>query len=373
MNRKIVLWILVLLFVVSTATAIGLRPTKTEIIAAEELFLSDELWVVNSNQKSFKVKVYVEGTMSPFVDLGVNELTFSAQDEFLVVPFTVQLPDDVPFGESNAWIVVEETVTPNEENVVSSRLLLKHKIIIQGDYPDKYVVVKMNFQEQDDDVKFVSEVRNVGNHDLDDVRTTFYVQDKENNVRELTTNAAEISFSETKLLTTEVPRSVFERGEFTVSAVTEFDGLEVELVKDMVLGEPEVIPTYFTEFFTGNEVNTYDLDLLNKWNKEVENVYVDVDIKKNNETLDSFRTKSVDIEGLMTERISDYLDARGKDKGLYSFDMVVNFWNRVGMDKKTFHAEFVGKSSKLGWLVGVIVVVLLFGIRHIAKKRKSYK
>ena len=103
--------------------------------------------------------------------------------------------------------------------------------------------------------------------------------------------------------------------------------------------------TYFDKFFVANQVNQYSLDLLNKWNKEIKNVFVDVEIKKNNQKIDSFRTRSVDIPGEMIKRISDYFNGEDKDQGKYTFEMVVTFWNLIRNDEKkfSFESEFLPK------------------------------
>ena len=52
-------------------------------------------------------------------------------------------------------------------------LIIKHKIIILGPYPEKYITAKLNFQEQDNVVEFVSEVNNLGQKDINDLQTTY--------------------------------------------------------------------------------------------------------------------------------------------------------------------------------------------------------
>ncbi len=136
-------------------------------------------------------------------------------------------------------------------------------------------------------------------------------------------------------------KDLFELGEFEVSAVTTYDDQKIELTKTLIVGKPEVEITYFDKFFKANSLNEYSLDLWNKWNEQVENVYVDVEVKRDNQKIDEFRTKSVDIPALMTERVNDYFDAREQYPGKLTFEMVVNFWNTYQMEQKTFQAELL--------------------------------
>jgi len=115
----------------------------------------------------------------------------------------------------------------------------------------------------------------------------------------------------------------------------------VEIIKNLVVGQPGVDITYFNKFFVAHKINEYSLELLNLWNNDLRNVFVDVDVKKDQQKIDQFRTRSVDMQGLASEQIKDYFDAKEKSPGEYSFEMVVNFWNSYKMESKTFEAELI--------------------------------
>lgn len=342
MKPKIIAWMLVLLLTLQIVMAIGIRPAKTTLISENARDYSETFWVVNNEGREFLVDVYVEGEMGEYVTLKEKTISFRSDDEAKAIEFAVHLPEDVPPGISTANIVVEEKLTGTDpKNVISSKIVLKHKIIVEGPYPDKYIKAKLNFHEQSNTIKFVSEVENLGKLDINQIKTTFYVNDKEQQQQVLETETTTLQKKENKLLSAEIARDVFELGEFEVSAVTKYDDQQVEVIQKLLVGRPEVDITYFDKYFIANKINQYAMELLNKWNQKVENVYVDVEIKKDDQKIDQFRTKSVDIEGEMVKRINDYFDARGKVEGKYVFEMVINFWNSYRMDQKTFEVELL--------------------------------
>jgi len=245
--------------------------------------------------------------------------------------------DQIPPGSSTAYIIVEELGENTNDNTVSSKLILKHKITFVNSYPDFYIEGSLNFQEKENEIELVAEVKNLGKKDLKEVQTKFYVNDKEQEEHELETEAASLKTKETKLLTTRIDKDNFNAaGQYEVSAVTKYDDQTLELYKTLLIGKPEVDITYFDKYLIAYKVNQYTLDLLNKWNKQIKNIYVDVQVLKEGKEVDSFRTRSVDIEGEMIQRVSDYLDAKDKGPGEYTFEMTVNFWNLVRTDQKKF-------------------------------------
>lgn len=333
--------IIVLLFCLPLVSALGVRPANTNLASEETNFYQGKIWVVNNDRAAFSAKIYAEGEMGQFVTLKNAELTFREDDDALPVEFEIALPQEVPAGTSTASIVIEQVLESQEENVISSKVVLKHKINIQGPYPEKFVKTKLNFREEGDKVMMVSEVENLGKKDLQEVSTTFYVNNKEQVPIQKETPTTELKTKENKLLTAEVEKKQFGRGEFIVSAVTKYDDQKVEMTKKMILGKPEIDITYFDRYFIANKINKYSLDLLNKWNQPIENVYVDIEVKKKDQKIDEFRTPSVDLAALITKRINDHFDARDKNPGRYTFEMIVNFWNTYKMDKKIFQSEIL--------------------------------
>mgnify|MGYP001577647021 CR=1 FL=1 len=367
LEPKLLVWIMVLLVTVHLVTAIGIRPARTSIAVDDfiepEIKYEGRLWVVNNDQREFSVNIYVEGEMASFVKLKTPEkkLSFRSDDNAKEVGFELQIKkDEVPPGASTANIVIEETLDNLNSNVVSSKVILKHKINIQGPYPDKYIEIQINFHQQADKIEFVSEVKNLGKKEIQKLQTKFYVNDKEQKQQELKTETTSLPQKESKLLKTDLAKDKFNAaGEYEVTAITTYDDQQLELYKSLVIGNPEVEISYFDKYFIAYKVNQYTLDLLNKWNKIITNVYVDVRVLKDGREIDSFRTKSVDIEGEMIRRISDYLDAKDKGPGRYTFEMSVKFWNLVRMDERkfTFGSEFVTEEDAKALNLGAPALV----------------
>ena len=344
--------------IIQLVTAIGIRPARTTIAVDNyqsnnnengnnDIKFDGKLWIVNNDQREFTVDVYLDGEMANFVKLKLDDkkITFRPEDEAKEVDFEVKFKkDDIPPGTSIANIVVEERFEGSGDNTISSKVLLKHKINIIGPYPNQYIQGNLNFHEKGNEIELVAEVKNLGKEDLQKVQTTFYVNDKEQKQQELETDTTALKTKETKLLTATIDRDNFDdAGQYEVSAITRYDDQTLELYKTLIVGKPEVEVTYFDKYLIAYKVNQYTMDLLNKWNQQIRNVYVDIEVMKDGQKIDSFRTRSVDIEAEMMQRINDYLDAKDKGPGRYTFEMTVHFWSLVRMDEKkfTFNTDLV--------------------------------
>ena len=378
----------------------GISPAYTNIIAEETRDYQGKIWIINNDQVGFKAKIYLEGELSQYFHLATKELSIKEDDEYKIIEFTANLSQfDLP-GTFNTNIVIEQVLENAGKEEITSKVILKHAITVEGSYPDKYIKTKLNFQDQGNQIKLISEVENFGKKDLGKVQTKFYVNDKKLDQHILDSETTSLNTKENKLLSADIDKEFFDIGEYEVAAVTRYDEQKVEISKKLIIGDPEAEVTYFDQYFIANKINSYSLDLLNKWNKPIENVYVDVEVKKDDLKVDQFRTRSVDLDALMSQRIEDYFDARNQNVGKYSFDFTVNFWNTYKMAQKRFQSELISqekyqqlqqqpksatnftynnsevivvesKSNPLLKFLGVLALINLFGLIYIVWRFKN--
>ena len=347
MMKKRMIWMFVFLISLELVLAIGLRPAKTTIFFESSLSYDGEFWVINNGEREFDMNIYVEESpLSSFLILEKKTINFKSNDEAFPVKFNLKLPEEIPIGRSTINVILEEILEDKNPNVISSKIVLKHKINVQGPYPDKFAIVKLNFQEKRDFFELISEVENKGKEDIDKVQAKFFVNDKEQKKHIIETNSIFLKSKENQLLRAKLNKSLLVSGEYEVKSVTSYDDQKVEIIKTLRFGEPEIDIIYFDNFFIANKINKYVMELLNKWNKKIENVYVDVAVKKDDQEIDNFRTKSIDIEGLMIKKTSDYFDAKDKNPGTYVFEMIVHFWNIYKMDSIKFNVELLNEDSQ---------------------------
>src|SRR3989338_9896041 len=176
--------------------------------------------------------------MAEFVKLKTEEkkLSFTSAEEVKEIEFEIKFKkEDLPPGVSTAYIVIEEDLKTSNPNVVSSKVRLKHTVNLQGPYPDLYLSSKANFHEKGEIMEFVSEVTNLGKKDLQEVKTTFYVNDKEQKEHQLETEKTGLKRKETKLLQASLEKEVFSTGEYDVSVVTEYDDQILEFYQKLVM------------------------------------------------------------------------------------------------------------------------------------------
>lgn len=381
MNKKTILWILVLILTTQLVLGLGLRPAKTTIDFKPNLDREHSFWVVNNDNIDFEVNIYVEGELGEYIDIQQNNLIFKEDDDSKKVTYRINLPENLPAGDVKANIVVEEVLNkPKNPYEFSAKLVLKHKVIVKVPYPEKFVEGELDIKEEDKKINLITQVKNLGTKTIEDIKTRFYINDQRETIESTETDEASLDAGETKELKAEIPKSKLDYGEFDILANVIYDGYKLELMKKLIMGEPEIEILYFDKYFIFGKINKFTVNLLNKWNKKLEKVFVEIFVFKDDKQVDQIRTASFDIEGKESDNIEGYFDTTNKELGDYQFEVVVDY-----NGKKT-HKRFTGtvlneedyeeaqkeRSNLTFILIGILFILIIIVFSILLTRRRKH-
>lgn len=374
-TSMILVAILISLLFINSSEALGIRPAKTTINFNEDQNYSGNFWIINNDLTNLNVKISLEGEMSEFIQLETKQLSFRKDEESKDIKFNVALPDEIPAGESYATIKVEEKTDNSDKNSVSSKIVVKHKVKIIGPYPDKYVEAKMNVHDQEGEFKIITEVENLGQKAIENIETIFYVNNQKSTISNFNAEDQSLEIGENKIVTNSISKEFLGEGEFEIVAKLNYDeNNSIEIIKEITNGKPVIEISYFDQFLIAGAINLYSMELVNNWNKELENVFVEAFISQpnqenniknttnstsdnsNNIKIGSFRTKSIDINSLEREVIQDYYNAENVEEGEYLFEFIVNYWNNYKMESQNFKVNFISEDDNKNSLTGMVTL-----------------
>jgi len=375
MKKKIIIWGIVLLIVIEGVLGLGLRPAKTTISFEPDLERTYQFKIVNNDHKDLDVDVEVEGELADYLELPTKTAHLDKDQELLYFDFKIKLPKELSPGGVEGRIIITEKLEEVEVsgNVFNARLKVAHKVIVNVPYPEKYLDAEIEYEEKPESIDLKLSAKNLGREDIGALKTTFEVYDDDKKLISAETSEESLEANENKVLSASIDKSKVKYGEFNILASIFYDNYWLELEKKLVMGRPEIEILYFDKYFIFGKINKFTVDLLNKWNKELRNVFVDVFVFKDGKQVESIRTASFEMEGYESKKVEGYFDAN-KELGDYDFEVVVNYG-----EEKT-HKKFKGsileeekgekiqeeKSSKgfvyvlIGVLFGLVIIILVF-------------
>lgn len=338
-----------------TADALGVRPAKTDIIFQPGETKTIGFKIVNTDMKDFEVELSLTGDLARYVQLNPEKIHFKADEEMKEISRKIKMPSMMPPGTITGDLLITEIVkikdspkvyfgdeeiitqTDDEESTITARVAIKHKITVTVPRQEKYIEASIEYREQKEDTSVITEVKNLGLQNVNALQTETVVMENEQKIADFASDTVPLPSLDAKTFYSSVSKEQAYQGEYELVSTIKYDEKEVEITKTMMLGIPEIKILTFDKFFKEKTINEFRIDLENKWNKDIKNIYATIELTKNGkEIIEPTRTTSMDIEGRAKKTMNSYLDLTSVNEGEYMCKVTVNY-----NDQKTEETQIV--------------------------------
>ena len=341
MKKKKIAWTIVILLTLLTLQLVwglGVIPAKTNVDLSDSNTYEGKITIVNNDHLKMEIKLSAEDNLQGYFSFSEDSFKMQKNDEEKSIDFLVNLPPGLtPEGMISSIIITQE-IKNNKK--IEAAVSLKHKLLLKGPIPEKYVKTRVYSQINGDKLGLVSELSNLGKVDLEKVKTTFYVTSNIGQELNAETDETSLSVGETKNLDAQISLVELGEGEFDILAVTQFAGEETKTQQKINLGEKNLVVVDLNRIFQAHDFNEFNLKLRNTWNKEAKAVAANLELSKDGKVLTSFKTASVDIPALGEKIVQQYFDAQEIDEGDYLLK-IIKYEGLEKLSEEEFSVKFV--------------------------------
>ncbi len=376
--------VLMLAINAGTAGALGVRPAKTDIVFRPGETKTVGFKIVNTDMKEFDVELSLKGDLARYIKVDPITLHFTADEEMKEFSKTITMPSVMPPGTITGDLLITEVVkigkgpkvyfgeeeiitkTEDDESTITARVAIKHKITVTVPRQEKYVEASIEYREQQEDTNVITEVKNLGLQDVNTLKTETAVMENEQKVADFASDAVPLPSLDTKTFYSSVSKQKAYQGEYELVSTIKYDEKEVEITKTMILGSPEIKILAFDKFFKEKTINEFRIDLENKWNKDLGNVYATIELTKDGQSaIEPTRTISMDIAGRAKKTMNSYLDLTNINEGEYMCKVTVNYNDQkteetriVKVMNPADYNKAVSPTNILAIMLGIIAVLI---------------
>jgi len=366
MNKKILIWMLVLLVCANTAFALGVRSAKTEV--AFQHGYHGSFRVVNNDHKDLKVRLFPAGELKDYIKIEKTELELAPSEDFKLVEFSLDLPEELPPGRREGKIVVEEQLGnfATKNGQIAANLQLSHKIYVNVPAVDKYVEAKVEVKPKDNGAEVVTTVKNAGAKDLATVKSKVEVYSGEEKIASYDNPPEQLEVAKAHSFTNFIDEDKIGEGSFRVTATVNYDENVLEIVKTFTKGSPVVDILSYDSYFMENKINEFTVELASRWNTILKDVYLTVSVLKDGKEVFSTKTLSFDMQPYERKKVKTFFDARKLGLGNYNVNLTVHYagiaksklFEVVVMTKEKYD-EKRGSNVLLYVLVGFMILIFI--------------
>ena len=365
-----------LLCVVTSVSAFGLKPTQTRLEFSPLLEHEGQFVVTTNPEEVDAAKIVVEGDLAAYVEIAKDVLLTG---EATSIPYTLTLPESLGPGEHLAKIIIEEEV-PVEEEGLTAKIRLAYKIIVTVSVPEKHISVKLDVkkgkgilgtksasgarvQESNDFLSITANVKNVGTLDVSQVTPQVTVTDLSGNdigtiaMPSKALGIAQTAIFEESLVTGELPNGIYR-----ATASVAYDEEELKITKAFTIGLPLASVSRKDTKFKANEINDFTFDIKSDWNELLQGMTASVTVSKDSERITGVASEPFDLKARDTQSVKTYFDARNIIAGTYDATIVLTYPG--GASQEDFEIELFGKDLPGNpWVkIGLIAIIAFNGL-----------
>jgi|GEM_PF-4229449 len=349
MKIKPIVWILVLLILTSSVFALGIRPAKTTINFEPDLEKEYVFYIVNNENQPLTITLKADGLLKDYISFEKQEITLIPEESLKEVKFKVSLPQALTPGLNLGEIIVTETqskITGAMTGMISANLQLIHKIFVIAPYPEKYVDVDIKLRMRDIESDIITEIRNSGTQNLNEVLTLIEVFNNNKKIKELKTPPLALEPAQTKQYYLTLGHDELPNGEYDVDVQVWYDNEELKVTRKLLAGEPKIEVLNLEKFFLEKEINDLKIEVQSQWNKEIKDIYADIVVQRNGQTLYSDKTVAFNLKAEENKVIKTYIDATNIEAG--EADLYITFHHNEKKDGYQTQIEFLTEKDYQG-------------------------
>ena len=370
---RIIAMCILIAMLANTALGLGMTPAFKEIKYTPGENQTIEFTVINNEHRTLTLNVGSLGELAEYVTIDPHQLEFDEEEREKTVRVTINPPKNLDPGDRTVKIKISEFI-PNVqigENYINIKLEITSKITVQVPYPEKYVLVKLSINpNENEEIEVKATVENLGTKDIKGIKATFGIYNQDDQLQEKEAEETSLDRKLDHIFSETFDAKDFAQGEYTIKAKIEYDDNLVELGRDLTIGEEEVIISDYTKYFVQGRINKFDIEVKNNWNRKIRNAFALIYI----DGFDVIKSLAYDLEPLQEKILVSYWDTSDVDKGDYNSNITVHHNDKINFKEGTVHVLDEGEFGarlrlqepssllKNKWILGIIILGILITI-----------
>lgn len=303
------------------------------------------------------INIYVKGDLADYVTL--SNAYFLGGGEFMV---TVKLPAKIDKPGTHKIIIgAIEAKDEVEGGMVGGIAAIQGRIDILVPYPGKYSESTFTISNinEGEAATYEIETENLGSQDLD-VKTTIEIYKDNMSEKILTKKLKEINLKPkeiSKIIETIDTRNL-PPGEYHALAIINWGQID-KINQTFKIGEFLVEIIDYDYQFEENKINEFNIEIQNKWNTKIDQVFATLSITDEGKLLRNFKTVSVDTNPWEVKNLTSYFDTTGLEIKRYTANIVLNYGEEVSSKLIAIYIKESPKERYIKYIIIATIVALI--------------
>ncbi|MFH0868728.1 MAG: hypothetical protein V1839_00720 [archaeon] len=385
MRKYIIVTVLLLLFLLPGALALGISPSRTELDYAPGTVITLSYNI--RGPANSDIEIIKQSELAPNIVVnGPNGFTLDAQG-YASFSVTFTIPELSTPGLHEGLVGVQEGM-PNAPGMTVARVAVLSQVWVRVPYPEKYLDFWFEHPPNvasGSVMPFTIKMTSRGSQTINHVSGVVEIFDAAGNSVALlpTTSADTLNFGDSVSITADWITTSARAGTYKAVATVNYDEKSKQLEGSFTVGEMiiEIVAVNASKFLP-NTITKIPVIVTSKWNSPIESAYVTIDISKSGTAIAKLQTPSKTIQPWAADTLETYWDTNGLELGTYDANVNLYYADKSTSMKKKFsiveliteEPEFMVSADTLMLIVLAIIVVAVAAayMRKRGKRRNNW-
>ncbi|MFH1133551.1 MAG: hypothetical protein V1735_03610 [Nanoarchaeota archaeon] len=327
---------LVLLVISPAVLGLGVSPGRKTIEFVPDGKEAVAITVSNNEHKDMKLVISARGELAQYVTLSAVLLDFTKEETSKTFSYKVAMPHNFTSpGIHNGEIVIQEVPQEKGEEgtFMGATLSVVTELRVRVPYPGKYAEAGLEISgaRVNEPTGFIVPVMNYGEQDIMSAKASIDIMGPTNDpITSLQTDSRPVKAKETKELTASWLANVHS-GSYLAKVTLNYDGLETRIEKLFSIGDLsiELVDVQVKDFKLG-QIARFDVTIENKWNQELDQVYVELVITDDKgDTINAVKSSTEILPPIGRKSLTLFWDTTNVPQGTYNGKIIIHFRDRT--------------------------------------------
>jgi hypothetical protein len=303
------------------------------------------------------IDLYIKGDLAEYVNLSTTHLPGSGDFEV-----TISLPNEIEKPGTHKILVGAVEARKADESTVGGIAAIQGRIDILVPFPGKYTesTFRLSNINQGEEAPYELEVNNLGKESLkvNTIIEVFKIDSEDILVKKILPETLmepkETMSSVGTLDTRDLPP-----GEYIAFATIDWEEKKTIINQTFRIGEFLVdIIDYDYEFERG-KINPFRIEVENKWNTKIDEVFATVSITDTGDAVASFKTVTIDTNPWEIKNITGYFDTSDLESKRYTAKIVLSFGGATTSKLVAIYIKDPARKNYIVYIIAAAIIILM--------------
>lgn len=375
MQKRGILFVIVFILLSCSVYAIGISPERADLTFTPNLEQDYTVYILNSAERPINATVSFSGDLAQYVRHEPQDFIIPKESSYPYA-FTLDLPSFIKKPGKHTIKIIANELPFGDIKGITVLTSVSGRLLVFVPYTGKYAELALQAHDvnEGEPITLTIIMRNLAKLHINTAQATIEIVNEEQElVKTIRTDTHYLPALNSVRISHILDSTLFSPGTYTATGTLIYDDdFSEPATTTFRIGTLFVAVLDYTKIFQYHAVTPFTIDVANKWNSPITNLYATIRIlDKGTPVGPVLTTPSADLAPWGTTQLTTYWDTEGLQAGAYTAEITLHYHDRTTTTRGSVTITKPFALDTMTVLVIIIITILLIDLAIWAVHRRK--